>query len=56
VRGFLLMLTLVMLASLTSYPQSAVWRNAMFSPLFERSAEFVKPCLPAVLASRIKFE
>ncbi|WP_410498195.1 CvpA family protein [Chitinibacter sp. S2-10] len=56
VRGFLLMLTLVMLAGLTSYPKSAEWRNAMFSPLFERSAEFVKPWLPDVLATRVKFE
>ncbi|WP_373975427.1 CvpA family protein [Chitinibacter sp. SCUT-21] len=55
-RGFLLVLTLVMLASLTSYPKSDVWRNAMFSPLFEQSTEIVKPWLPAVLASRVKFE
>ncbi|QLI82914.1 CvpA family protein [Chitinibacter fontanus] len=56
VRGFLLMLTLVVLAGLTSFPKSTVWRNAMFSPLFEQSAEFVKPWLPVVLASRVKFE
>jgi membrane protein required for colicin V production len=56
VRGFLLMLTLVMLAGLTSFPQSPIWRNAMFSPLFEQSAELVKPWLPVVLASRVKFE
>jgi membrane protein required for colicin V production len=56
VRGFLLMLTLVVLSGLTSFPSTAVWRDAMFSPLFEQSAEFVKPWLPEVLASRIKFE
>ncbi|WP_047391852.1 CvpA family protein [Chitinibacter sp. ZOR0017] len=55
-RGFLLLLTLVMLAGLTSYPRSPEWRNAMFSPLFERSAELVKPLLPPVLASKVKFE
>lgn len=56
VRGFLLMLTLVMLAGLTSFPKSTVWRNAMFSPLFEQSAVLVKPMLPEVLAARIQFE
>jgi membrane protein required for colicin V production len=55
-RGFLLMLTLVMLAGLTSFPRSAVWRNAMFSPLFEQSATLVKPWLPEVLATRIQFD
>ncbi|WP_297572788.1 CvpA family protein [uncultured Deefgea sp.] len=55
-RGFLLMLTLVMLAGLTSLPKEPMWRNAMFSPLFEQSAFVVKPWLPLAFASRINFE
>mgnify|MGYP001568393555 FL=1 len=55
-RGFLLMLTLVLLAGFTSIPKVATWRNAMFSPLFEQSAHAVKPWLPTTFASRISYE
>jgi membrane protein required for colicin V production len=56
IRGFLLMLTLVLLAGFTSLPKEPEWRNAMFSPLFEQSAFLAKPWLPEAFASRINYD
>jgi membrane protein required for colicin V production len=56
IRGFLLMLTLVLLAGFTSLPKEPEWRNAMFSPLFEQSAFLAKPWLPEAFASRIHYD
>lgn len=55
-RGFLLVLTLVLLAGLTNLPQTPMWRTAMFSPMFEAAAEHVRPWLPRVLAEKIRYE
>ncbi|WP_035054142.1 CvpA family protein [Andreprevotia chitinilytica] len=55
-RGVLFVLLLVLLSGLTAFPQSSMWRDAMFSPPFEAAAKMAVPWLPKGLAERIKFE
>lgn len=55
-RGVLLVLMLVMVAGMTSFPRSPDWRNAMFSPLCEDAALRIKPWLPDGLSGRIHFD
>jgi membrane protein required for colicin V production len=55
-RGFLLSLTLVLAAGFTSLPKQMIWRNAMFSPLFEEAAVMAKVWLPEALATRIHYD
>jgi membrane protein required for colicin V production len=55
-RGFLLCLTLVLAAGFTSLPKQMIWRNAMFSPLFEEAAVMAKAWLPEALAARIHYD
>lgn len=55
-RGFLIVITLVLLAGLTSAPRQSFWRNAMFSAPLEAFAVNVKPWLPDDLARRISYE
>lgn len=54
-RGCLLILAAVLLAGMTSVPQQAFWRNALFSPLAETAARTVMPLLPNSVASHIRF-
>ncbi|MDR3429099.1 MULTISPECIES: CvpA family protein [Silvimonas] len=56
VRGFLFALMLVLIAGLTSLPKSPLWRNAMFSPLFEQAAVMALPWLPQDLAGHIHYD
>ena len=55
-RGLLIVVTLLLLAGLTSLPRQGVWRNAMFSAPLEAVAMQVKPWLPDDLAKRINYE
>lgn len=55
-RGVLIVLTLVLLAGLTSLPHQGFWRNAMFSAPLETLAADVKPWLPEGLSKRINYE
>jgi membrane protein required for colicin V production len=55
-RGTLFVLLLVLIAGLTSFPSSRVWRDAMFSPPFEELAKLSLPWLPTALAQRIHYE
>jgi membrane protein required for colicin V production len=55
-RGFLLCLTLVLAAGFTSLPKQMIWRNAMFSPLFEEAAVMAKVWLPEALSARIHYD
>ncbi|MBB5018792.1 membrane protein required for colicin V production [Chitinivorax tropicus] len=56
VRGCFIVVVLVLLAGLTSLPREPMWKNAMFSPVFEAVALVVKPWLPDGLAKHIKYE
>ncbi|MBB5189981.1 membrane protein required for colicin V production [Silvimonas terrae] len=55
-RGFLFTLMIVLIAGLTDVPRSPLWRNAMFSPLFEQAAVMALPWLPQDLARHIHYD
>ncbi|MGE5027422.1 MAG: CvpA family protein, partial [Betaproteobacteria bacterium] len=55
-RGMLVVLTLVLLAGLTSLPKQEFWRNAMFSAPLEALAADIKPWLPRDFSRRISYE
>lgn len=55
-RGMLVVLTLVLLAGLTSLPHQEFWHNAMFSAPLEALAADVKPWLPQDFSKRISYE
>lgn len=54
-RGVMIVGVLVLLAGLTSIPQDARWRNAMFSAPLEAMVMSALPWLPAGVASHIKY-
>ncbi|OIQ84732.1 colicin V production protein [mine drainage metagenome] len=54
-RGVIIVAVLVLLAGLTSIPQDARWRNAMFSAPLEALVMSMLPWFPAGLASQIKY-
>ncbi len=54
-RGILIVSVLVLLAGLTSVPQDARWRNAMFSAPFEALVTSALPWLPSGIATHVKF-
>lgn len=54
-RGVFIVSVLVLLAGLTSVPQDARWRNAMFSAPFEALVTSALPWLPAGIANHVKF-
>lgn len=56
IRGYLFVMMLVILAGLTTLPRQEMWRNAMFSSLFEESVHQVRPWLPDMLNQNLQFE
>ena len=56
VRGFLLVLLLVLLGGLTPLPHSELWHNALFRPVFERAAMLVLPWLPQDISGHINYD
>lgn len=54
-RGVIIVGVLVLLAGLTSIPQDARWRNAMFSAPLEALVTNVLPWLPQTVANHIKY-
>lgn len=54
-RGMLIVLTLVLLAGLTSLPQQAFWRDALLSQPLEKMAQISKVWLPDNLVQRINY-
>jgi len=54
-RGVAIVGVLVLLAGLTSFPQDARWRNAMFSAPLEALVVSALPWLPQGIASHIKY-
>ncbi|MFL9610636.1 CvpA family protein [Methylobacillus sp. Pita2] len=55
-RGLLIILTLVLLAGLTSLPQDPRWRNAMFSAPLEAMVVGILPWFPQDIAKHIKYD
>ncbi|MBC3870121.1 MULTISPECIES: CvpA family protein [Undibacterium] len=54
-RGCVLVLAAVLVCGMTSMPQQAFWKNAVFSPLAETAANTVIPFLPASVSSHVRF-
>jgi membrane protein required for colicin V production len=54
-RGIVIVLTGVILCGMTSIPQQAFWKDALFSPMAETGARTVKPFLPAAFAQHVQF-
>lgn len=54
-RGIVIVLAGVILCGMTSIPQQAFWKDALFSPLAETGARTVKPFLPAAFAQHVQF-
>lgn len=54
-RGVIIVGVLVLLAGLTSIPQDARWRNAMFSAPLEAMVTHALPWLPQAVASHIRY-
>ena len=55
-RGMLLVIILVLLCGLTTFPRTPIWRDAMLSAALEAAAASVVPLLPYELARRISFD
>jgi membrane protein required for colicin V production len=55
VRGFLVVLLIVLAAGLTALPQEPFWRKAMLSKPLETVAMRVTPWLPQDLSKRINY-
>lgn len=55
-RGLLVVMVIVLLAGLTTFPRQPVWNNAMLSAPLEALAVFVKPWLPQYLSERITYD
>lgn len=55
-RGFAIIIILVLIAGLTAVPQASFWQQAQLSGFFESTAMFVKRWLPYDLSKRISYE
>lgn len=55
VRGVLILVVLTLAAGMTKFPQSALWKNATFTPQIEVMALYARALLPADLASKILY-
>lgn len=55
-RGLLIVGVLVLLGGMTSFPQDARWRNAMFSAPLEAMVVAVKPWLPQEMTKQLKYD
>jgi membrane protein required for colicin V production len=55
-RGMLVVMTLVLLAGLTTLPHQPVWNNAMLSAPLEALAVVIRPWLPQYLSQRITYD
>ena len=54
-RGMMLVLLIVLLASLTELPKTHFWRDALLSKTLENLALHTKDLLPADLAKRVRY-
>ncbi|MEQ1519006.1 MAG: CvpA family protein [Usitatibacteraceae bacterium] len=54
-RGGLVIVVLALVAGMTKFPQSALWKNAALTPPVEVAALYARALLPQSLASRIVY-
>lgn len=56
VRGVLILMVLVLIGGLTSFPKENWWRGAVLAPPLETAVLATKPWLPADLSKRVHFD
>ncbi|WP_426109969.1 CvpA family protein [Massilia sp. PWRC2] len=54
-RGIVIVLFGVILCGMTTIPQQAMWKHALFAPMAETGVRTVKPFLPADFAQHVHF-
>ena len=54
-RGIVIVLFTVILCGMTSIPQQAFWKDALFSPMAEAGVRTIKPFLPAAMSRHVHF-
>src|SRR3989304_4538634 len=54
-RGAVIVIAVVLVAGLTSVPQRDWWRDAAFTPFFERAAVYVAGYIPRDIARHIRY-
>ena len=54
-RGAIVVIVLALAAGMTKFPESAIWRNATFTPPVEVAALYARALLPQSLASKISY-
>ena len=54
-RGIVIVLAGVILCGMTSIPQQAFWKDALFSPMAEAGVRTIKPFLPAAMSRHVHF-
>ncbi len=55
VRGAVIIVSIFLVAGLTSFPQRPWWRESMFAPYFERAAIYMSGYLPSDIARHIRY-
>ncbi len=54
-RGYAIVMVLVLLAGTTALPEQPFWRSAVLRPLLERTAYVVKSWMPVEISRHIKY-
>lgn len=54
-RGGVIVMAAVLLCGMTSIPQQAFWKDALFSPLAETAAHTIMPFLPGSVTQHVRF-
>ncbi|MHB8535560.1 MAG: CvpA family protein [Sulfuricaulis sp.] len=54
-RGAVIVISIFLVAGLTSFPQRPWWRGSTFAPYFERAATYVSAYLPSDIARHIRY-
>ena len=54
-RGCVIVMAAVLLCGMTSIPQQAFWKDALFSPMAETAAQTIMPFLPDSVTKHVKF-
>lgn len=54
-RGCLIIMVAVLLSGMTSIPQQAFWKDALFSPMAVTAAQTIMPFLPGSVTKHVRF-
>lgn len=54
-RGCVIVMVAVLLSGMTSIPQQAFWKDALFSPMAVTAAQTIMPFLPGSVTQHVRF-